>query len=308
MMKISERTIEKLARIIIGDNEKVRPYRNSEALVKFFNNFGFDDIYHKGLPPRLDYTKERLNKLNGGEHMAKIIEKEIDPLNYKIGSLDSNEAAVALNKYLIKDGYKIVEGTRTHSNLSLIMILAINIALLKGDISKYPNNYFEKCFKVKSLGKKAVAIIDIESKVSLSHDFVAEQIQKSQQKIEQGDYDGAITNARSLVESFQEELIRKAGVEVPDYAGDIGKLYKTTKKVLNLDPSQKDLSENLKQMLSSLNGLVMGIGGLSNKMGDRHARTYKPEIHHAKLAVNSAFIFCEFLLDSYEYQQDKKNP
>ncbi len=150
--------------------------------------------------------------------------------------------------------------------------------------------------------------INIESDISLSHEYITEQIQKSTEKIKKKDYDGAITNARSLVESFQEELIRKAGAEVPNYAGDIGKLYKTTKKVMNFDSSQKDLSDTLKQVLSGLNSIMMGIAGLSNKMGDRHARTYKPERHHAKLAVNSALMFCEFLLDSYEYQQDKKTP
>lgn len=79
-----------------------------------------------------------------------------------------------------------------------------------------------------------------------------------------------------------------------------------TKQVLSLDPSKKDLSDTLKQILTGLNSLVSGIGGISNKMADRHARSYKPFKHHAKLAINVAFTFCEFLLDSYEYQNTKK--
>lgn len=78
---------------------------------------------------------------------------------------------------------------------------------------------------------------------------------------------------------------------------------KITKKALNLDPSTKDPSDTLKQILSGLKNLVSDLGGLSNKMADRHARLYKPSRHNAKLAINVAFTFFEFLLDSFEHQQ-----
>ena len=42
---------------------------------------------------------------------------------------------------------------------------------------------------------------------------------------------------------------------------------------------------------------------LRNKMGDAHVRTYKPERHHAKLAVNSAKTLTDFLIDTLEYQE-----
>jgi len=38
---------------------------------------------------------------------------------------------------------------------------------------------------------------------------------------------------------------------------------------------------------------------------DRHATAKHPEKHHAKIAVNGAMIICEFLIDSFEYQQQK---
>ena len=305
-IKLQKKTIEILARIITwGDSKKAGEHRNNKELVDFFNQFGLGDIYHKGLPPPLEYTREKLNLMNGSECMVEVIQDAVNPIYYDRDSTESNEMAAALNEHLIKDGYKLAEDYRECANVDIDDLIDLSSSAPGLEPKDFPNGFYDRYYRVDSLRKEA---IDIESEVSLSHDFIKEQIQKSKEKLEQKDYDGAITNARSLVESFQEELIRKAGVELPDYAGDIGKLYKTTKKVMNFDSSQKDLSDTLKQVLSGLNSIMMGIGGLSNKMGDRHARTYKPERHHAKLAVNSALMFCEFLLDSYEYQQGKKNP
>ena len=304
-IKLQKKTIEILARIITwGDSKKAGEHRNNKELVDFFNQFGLGDIYHKGLPPPLEYTREKLNLMNGSECMVEVIQDAVNPIYYDRDSTESNEMAAALNEHLIKDGYKLAEDYRECANVDIDDLIDLSSSAPGLEPKDFPNGFYDRYYRVDSLRKEA---IDIESEVSLSHDFIKEQIQKSKEKLEQKDYDGAITNARSLVESFQEELIRKAGVELPDYAGDIGKLYKTTKKVMNFDSSQKDLSDTLKQVLSGLNSIMMGIGGLSNKMGDRHARTYKPERHHAKLAVNSALMFCEFLLDSYEYQQGKKN-
>ncbi len=286
-MKIKQRTIKALQELINGDIEYAF-YRGGRQLVDLFNEFGQDDRYGEGFPARKTYTTDCINNFNGTDALRKVIEAAFDPRDYitptkvnqwvtdpEPSKLSLEKTIIHLNEFLAFDGYalKQEDGKSTY-----------------------------KVFQTDG------AVIPEETLGTLSHEFINQQIQKSRDKLTQGDYDGAITNARSLVESFQEELIKKAGEEVPDYAGDISKLYKTTKKVMKFDSSQKDLSDTLKQVLSGLNSIMMGIAGLSNKMGDRHARTYKPERHHAKLAVNSALMFCEFLLDSYEYQQGKKTP
>jgi Abortive infection C-terminus len=63
------------------------------------------------------------------------------------------------------------------------------------------------------------------------------------------------------------------------------------------------LENYLKAILDGLQKQVGGLFQLANKASDRHARCYNPAKHHAKLAVNAAFTLCEFLLESYEYQQ-----
>ena len=71
-------------------------------------------------------------------------------------------------------------------------------------------------------------IVPNENLDTLSDEFINDQIRKARDKLAQDDYDGAITNVRSLVEAFQEEIIRRSGAEVPKYDGDLLKLYKKT--------------------------------------------------------------------------------
>jgi hypothetical protein len=57
-------------------------------------------------------------------------------------------------------------------------------------------------------------------------------------------------------------------------------------------------------ILSGLTGIVQGIAETRNKMSDAHARTFKPERHHAVLAVNSARTVAAFLVSTNEFQDD----
>ena len=86
------------------------------------------------------------------------------------------------------------------------------------------------------------------------------------------------------------------------YDGNVNQLYKRVQKLLNLDPNRKDISDSLKQLLRGIVTIVAGIASIRNSMSDAHARSYKPSKHHAKLAVNSVYTICMFLLDSFEYQ------
>ena len=146
-------------------------------------------------------------------------------------------------------------------------------------------------------------VIISETLNQLSDDFVKEQIKKAEERLNSRDYDGAITTARTLVERVLEGYCVITGNDISDNKGDLLKLYKEVKVVLNLDPSQKDLSDTLKQIFSGLYSLLAGLSGLSNRMGDRHSRKYKPAKHHAKLAINVANTFCQFIVESHEHQQ-----
>lgn len=42
-------------------------------------------------------------------------------------------------------------------------------------------------------------------------------------------------------------------------------------------------------------------------MGDRHPRRYKPDKRHAILAVNSALVIAQFLVETYNYQYNSNS-
>jgi hypothetical protein len=271
-MEINETTISFLARIITGDN-KISFYRTGPQLVRFFNQIGFDDEYGQSFPSRWWYAEENIRKLNRTDELIKVFDSLLDPRNYMDNEKMLEEVVINLNKYLKFDGYEIVK--------------------------------VDNFFKIKDLKS---GIVEISKGIEkLSHEFIKEQIEKCDKKILSEDFDGAITNARSLVEAVLSELEKQLDINPPEYDGDLIKLYRRVQKSLNLEPSRQDISNSLRQVLGGLNSIVVGLAGLRNKMSDSHCRTYKPEKHHAILVVNSAKTLISFLLDTFEYNKKQNS-
>jgi abortive infection Abi-like protein len=133
-----------------------------------------------------------------------------------------------------------------------------------------------------------------------------EQIEKCRTKMSQGDYDGAITNARSLVEAVLAAIEKEFDPNAPDYDGDLPKLYKRGAEAFeSLARKPKD-QQQLETDPDWLHQHHRGLSGLSNKMGDRHVREYKPAAHHAALIVNAAMTFSNFIFDTYAYRRTQK--
>ena len=81
----------------------------------------------------------------------------------------------------------------------------------------------------------------------------------------------------------------------------------TRNKPITLNPKNETLESHLKQILEGLKNIIHGLFPLANKVSDRHHRKFNPHRHHAKLAVNTTFSLCEFLLDTYQYQEQRLN-
>lgn len=271
-MKIALRTIQALGKIITGDGN-ISPYRSGPKLVSFFNDHGCNTSYDQGFPSRWLFAEQQLKAINDTDEMKSVIEDALDPRHYLNTDFDVVIVVDHINQYLAYDRFQVVKDGL--------------------------------CYIVKSnqnSGLPTLTFVNSLSSQKGSHAFILEQSDKCREKMESGDYDGAITNARSMVEAVFEEILRRTNQNSPNHDGDLNKLYKDVKKVLNLDPGQQDLSDTLKQILSGLNSIVTGIAGISNKMGDRHARKYKPAKHHALLAISTAYSLCEFLIASMEHQ------
>jgi hypothetical protein len=283
-MKISERTIKRLAEIITGD-KALSPYRSGPKLVSFFNDYGANHSYGQGFPSRWSFAEDCIREFNGTTTLKRIIVGAFDPRDFMGATVYDNQAQerrpanlqdalTYLNEFLAYDGYEVVPRGKSYDVIDKT----------RGDI-----------------------VIDVKLEPShLSHAFIMEQIEKCRSKTSQGDYDGAITNARSLVEAVLSAIEREFDAGAPDYDGDLPKLYKRVQKHLNLSPENPRVANSLKQTLTGFISIIGGLSGLSNRMGDRHVREYKPAAHHAVLIVNAAMTFSNFIFDTYAYQLAQK--
>lgn len=272
-MKICQRTLEKLRDYVTGDN-KAGPYRSGPVLVSLFNEFGFEDEYSwgGGFPSRGSYAQEKLQKINDAPEMAALIERVFDPLEFEEHWEFSHAGALQdINKYLQRDKAQVV--------------------------------IVDGAAKVRPLGGQTVSFTPPETVAAASDEFVREHIEKCERKLREGDYRGAITNARSLCEEVLCDMEWHLDPDAKSYDGDLPKLFKRVRKLLNMDPNAYTEMDAVLELLRGMISIVGGIAGMSNRMGDRHGGgRVRPHQHHAALAVNVANTLCSFLVASYLHQ------
>lgn len=118
------------------------------------------------------------------------------------------------------------------------------------------------------------------------------------------DPEGAITAARTLLESVCKHILDDTGTAYDD-AADLPRLYKETAEALNLAPSQHTESV-FKQILGGCTAVVGGLGSLRNRLSDSHGRGragVSPAPRHAELAVNLAGAVAVFLFATWKSRQ-----
>lgn len=273
-MNLSRKTLQSLSKIIQGG--QISPYMRREDLEDFFFRVtGQDPPEELSDYSRAGYTNEMLFRLNESPLLLKVFQEYFKPVNFVEVSVDLKEITDYLNQYLRFDGYELY--------------------LAKPDL-----------YIIKSLSGASVELNleDLQNE-GLSDLYIESQLTKCEHKILSQDYDGAITNARTLVEWVFIQMIQHITGEEIENDGDLIRLYKKVQKELNLEPSRKDISDSLRQILSGLNSIVNGLASIRNKMSDAHATNYQPSRHHAKLATNAAKTLVDFYFETYKYQLEK---
>ena len=135
---------------------------------------------------------------------------------------------------------------------------------------------------------------------AVSSSYVQEAWQKAVER-RSTDPEGAITAARTLLESVCKHILDAAGASYDDSA-DLPKLYTLTAKQLNLSPSQHT-EQLFKQILGGCQTVVEGLGSLRNRHSDAHgkgASGSRPAARHAELAVNLSGTMATFILQTWE--------
>jgi hypothetical protein len=115
------------------------------------------------------------------------------------------------------------------------------------------------------------------------------------------DPEGAITSARSTLESVCKVILDDRSVEYDD-RDDLPKLYRKTAAALKIAPSEHT-EEQFRAILGACTTVVNELGSLRNRVSDSHGpgrTTYRPSARHAALAVNLAGSMALFLMETHE--------
>ena len=166
-------------------------------------------------------------------------------------------------------------------------------------------------FKIaKDIGLKEKNCFVIDKELGdLNNEYINQQIEKCNEKVSDGDYDGAITNARTLIETVCIHILDECNEDYKD-DGNLMKLYKSVSKVLNMSPDCYE-DDAIKQICSGFFSIVCGLSGMRNDLSDAHGKgkknRYKAAKRHAILSVNSAKTISEFLLASLRENKSLKH-
>ncbi len=145
----------------------------------------------------------------------------------------------------------------------------------------------------------------IEEQISTSLSQVdSEHIQRAWERAlsrRNTDPEGAITAARTLMESVCKHILDKANISYSQNA-DLPQLYHLTAQHLQVAPNQYT-ETIIRQILGNCQSVVNGIAALRNKLGDAHGKSKAellPPPIYAELAVNLAGTLAKFLISLQE--------
>jgi len=120
------------------------------------------------------------------------------------------------------------------------------------------------------------------------------------------DPDGALTLARTLLETVIKHILDDDGVAY-DKSADLPALYKLIAEHLNLAPAQHD-KEAFKAILGGVSTVVSRLAQLRNSYSDSHGKgrqAVKIAPRHAGLAVNLAGSIAGFLVETWNERKTK---
>jgi hypothetical protein len=216
------------------------------------------------------YTDSKLNEINNTVKMEQCILKVFNPINFIENSNTLDKIIEVFNQYLKFDNYQIQRHKQSVS------------------IEYIENNKI------------------INEAIQFDEAHINTQWQKAIER-KSNDPEGAITIARTLIESTLKYILDEHGIPYDDNS-ELSELYKKVAKSLNLAPEQHQ-EQIFKQILGGANGIISGLGSLRNKLGDAHGKSkanIKPKERHSELAVNLAGSMALFLYKTYKEECHEK--
>lgn len=130
--------------------------------------------------------------------------------------------------------------------------------------------------------------------------YIKDLAERANKDIDEGNFDSAITKARTILEETFCYVIEKKGA-IPFENGDIGKLYGQVKDLYNMH-ADKNLDKRINMLLSGLEKIISSIAEMRNKESDAHGVGNKRigiSDYHTRLFVNASVAMADFILSVY---------
>ncbi|MDR2091454.1 MAG: abortive infection family protein [Clostridiales bacterium] len=165
--------------------------------------------------------------------------------------------------------------------------------------------FIDKIFYIKKIN----AEIKIEAPIikQVDTEYIKGLVERANKDILEKSYDSALTKARTMIEEAFCYVIEQNGDEAND-KGDIGKLYGQVKTILDMHQG-KELDKKINELLSGLEKILKAISEMRNVSSDSHGYGNKRlniDEHHARLFVNSAMVFADFILAVHKRKCSEK--
>lgn len=160
----------------------------------------------------------------------------------------------------------------------------------RSDSSAEPNQRFSEMLATRDLGS---ARLDLE---------------RAKRGLE-GDPEAALTSAVSCLEAVMRVYLEVRGLEVTGKPV-LRDLWRTVSSDLFDDPMSKE-DHDIGKVMTGFRSVIDGLAGIRDKASSAHGRglaPYRVEVRHARLALDAATTFCNFLIDTWECRRHPRPP
>lgn len=273
MKRLNEKTLKFLEWCITWDLNLTK-YQNWSDLVQFFNKFWSNDEYWPWFPSRRHYVNQKLNELNWTSVIYEIMTDMFNPINF-IWNEWYKSIIQSLNEYLYYD--------------DLVLELDWKRSIIKDLIDTETSNP----------STSHVSVTWIEA-IVYDDNYVFQQYSKCKKKLQEKDFDWAITNARTLLEATFWFIYSKIHNKDLPKTWELVWDFKKIKDCLDFTWEQRT-DDGLKALCWSISSIIWSIDNLSNSMWDRHRRTIEARPYQAEFIVNSAISLNNYILWVFKF-------
>lgn len=253
------------------------PYLSGPRICEISSHFGHPIIYpSKGADSRWIYFDKLLNYCINNKKTSALLSYlfNINRFSSSLQHLSHNNISIAHEIIL----------TQVKEKINDILLFSNKELVYRNNTYFIRNTIFEICPEFSELKE-------------IDQEYIKNIVQRANNDIDVGNFDSAITKARTLLEETFIYVIEKHNI-LPSKNGDIKRLYKQTQELCNMHTG-REIDRCINTLLSGLNNIVTGIAEMRNIEGDAHGAGNKRmgvSDYHARLCLNAATTVADFIL------------